>query len=200
MTDTILVLAKKPIPGRVKTRLCPPCTAEQAARIAAAALQDTLAAVRNTAATHVIALDQLSTVDDFSVVRQRGAGLAERIANAFADVGGSILQIGMDTPQITAELLTDAMRYDADGVIGPAADGGWWALGLRDHRHAELIRNVPMSTADTGRLTLKALRGAGLTIDLLPTLRDVDTFADALAVAKDIPHSSFARTVRCTAR
>lgn len=198
MTGTVLVLAKKPIPGRVKTRLCPPCTPEQAATIAAAALVDTLAAVRGVPSHHVIALDEPSTVDGFAVIKQRGAGLAERIANAFADVGGPILQIGMDTPQVTAELLT--LRYRADGVLGPAEDGGWWALGLRNHTHAELIRHVPMSTPDTGRLTLKALRGAGLTIDLLPTLRDVDTFDDAKAVAGQIPNSEFARAVRCTAR
>lgn len=198
MTGTILVLAKKPIPGRVKTRLCPPCTPEEAATIAAAALDDTLAAVRAVPGNHVIALDEPSTVDGLSVIKQRGAGLAERIANAFADVGGPILQIGMDTPQVTAELLT--LHYKADGVLGPAEDGGWWALGLRNHTHAELIRQVPMSTPDTGRLTLKALRGAGLTIDLLPTLRDVDSFDDAKAIAEQIPNSEFARAVRCTPR
>jgi hypothetical protein len=198
MTGTILVLAKKPVPGRVKTRLCPPCTPEEAAAIAAAALDDTLAAVRQVPARHVIALDEPSTVDGFAVMEQRGAGLADRIANAFADVGGPALQIGMDTPQVTAELLTP--HSTADGVLGPAEDGGWWVLGLRNHRHAELIRDVPMSTPDTGRLTLKALRGAGLTIELLPTLRDVDTFDDALTVAGEIPNSRFARTVRCTAR
>lgn len=200
MTGTILVLAKKPIAGRVKTRLCPPCTPDEAATIAAAALHDTLDAVRAVPTRHVLAYDHESTVDEFAVIRQRGAGLGDRIANAFADVGGPILQIGMDTPQVTAQLLGDGLRMNADGVLGPAVDGGWWALGLRDHRHAELIRDVPMSTPDTGRLTLKALRGAGLTIDLLPTLRDVDTFDAARKVAAEIPQSTFARTVRCTAR
>lgn len=200
MTGTILVLAKTPIAGRVKTRLCPPCTPDQAAAIAAAALNDTVAAVRAVPAAHVVAFDEPSTVDGFAVIRQRGKGLAERIANAFADVGGPTVQIGMDTPQVTAGLLTDALHHESDGVLGPAEDGGWWALGLRNHRHAELIRDVPMSTPDTGRLTLKALRGAGLTIGLLPTLRDVDTFEDAEKVAEEIPNSMFARAVRCTAR
>jgi hypothetical protein len=106
----------------------------------------------------------------------------------------------MDTPQVTAELLTDALHHNADGVLGPAEDGGWWALGLRNPIHAKLVRDVPMSTPDTGRLTLKALRGAGLTIELLPRLRDVDTFDDAQRVAEQIPNSNFARTVQCIAR
>ena len=69
----------------------------------------------------------------------------------------------MDTPQVTPELLgalRPARLTDADAVLGPAVDGGWWALGLRDRAHARVLASVPMSTPDTGRLTLAALRRA----------------------------------------
>jgi rSAM/selenodomain-associated transferase 1 len=198
----ILVLAKVPIPGRVKTRLCPPCTPAQAAAIAQAALDDTLDAVRTAqVARRIIAFDQESTVDDSEVIQQRGDGLAERIAHAFADTAERsnepIVQIGMDTPQVTASLLEDAVRLltTTDAVLGPAEDGGWWALGLRDATHADLLAPVPMSTSDTGQLTLEALAQAGLTVTQLPTLRDVDTMDDARAVAEMMRDSRFAGAV-----
>ncbi|HST66487.1 MAG TPA: DUF2064 domain-containing protein, partial [Mycobacteriales bacterium] len=183
---TVLVLAKAPEPGRVKTRLCPPCTPEQAAAIAAAALADTLHAAAG-ADRVVLALDGRTTAPPgVRVVPQHGHGLADRIAAAFAAAGpGPILQIGMDTPQAHAWLLAsclselDSARDPVDAVLGPAEDGGWWALGLHDPRHAGLLRAVPMSTPDTGRRTLAALHGAGLRVRMLPALRDVDEWADA---------------------
>lgn len=204
MTGHLLVMAKRPTPGRVKTRLCPPCTPRQAADLAAAALGDTLDAIRRTRAERrVLAIDEPVGVaaPGFDVIAQRGTGLAERIANAFADVTacspGPILLVGMDTPQIVPGLLAESMSRlrQADAVLGPACDGGWWALGLRDGRNADLLRTVPMSTPATGRLTARALSGAGLGVSLLPVLRDVDTFDDALAVAEIVSGGKFAAAV-----
>jgi rSAM/selenodomain-associated transferase 1 len=199
----LLVLAKAPVPGRVKTRLCPPCTPVQAARIAAAALADTLDAATGTAARTVLALDgRMTAPPGVAVVRQRGGTLGSRIAAAFADVTGGgrgpVLQIGMDTPQVTPDLLDAGLSmldHDVDAVLGPAVDGGWWALGLRDPAHARLLAGVPMSTPDTGRLTVEALCGTGLRVGTLPMLRDVDTWADAVAVAALAPHGRLAATV-----
>jgi rSAM/selenodomain-associated transferase 1 len=194
----LLVMAKAPVPGRVKTRLCPPCTPGQAARIAAAALADTL----DTASTAAAGARTLVVDGDhpappgWATVRQRGGPLGDRLANAFADTrapGTAALLIGMDTPQLTADEHLDAallLLAGVDAVLGPADDGGWWALGLRDPGHAEVLRAVPTSTADTGRLTLAALRRRGLRVRLLPHLRDVDTAADALAVAALVPAGS----------
>jgi uncharacterized protein len=203
----LLVLAKVPVPGQVKTRLCPPCTPEQAARVAAAALADTLDAVRGTAVTRrVLALDRAvaTGVDGVTLLRQRGNGLGERIAAAFADTAaggpGPILQIGMDTPQVRPRLLAGCLaalsRPGVDAVLGPAADGGWWALGLPAAGPAELLADVPMSTPDTYRLTLAALTGAGLRVAALPLRRDVDTWPDAVAVAAQAPRTRFAAQVR----
>jgi uncharacterized protein len=208
---TVLVLAKAPVPGQVKTRLCPPCTPAQAAGIAAACLADTLAAVEGCGAgRRVLALAGRPGPDSggVAVIPQRGAGLGERIAAAFADTAalgpatGGIVQIGMDTPQITPGLLDHCLATLAgpgvDAVLGPATDGGWWVMGLRDPAAAALVAAVPMSTPDTGRLTGQALRGAGLRVALLPVLRDVDHWADALAVAA-APGGRFAAAVTAVA-
>jgi glycosyltransferase A (GT-A) superfamily protein (DUF2064 family) len=136
-----------------------------------------------------------------TVLAQRGVGLGERIANAFADTdngSGRTLLIGMDTPQADPGLLSSCLSTldcSLDAVLGRAADGGWWALGLHDPRHARLIAHVPTSTPDTGQLTLAALRCAGLRVGLLPTLRDVDDWSDAVAVAALAPTGRFAAAV-----
>jgi uncharacterized protein len=199
----LLVIAKAPVPGRVKTRLCPPCTPGQAAAVAAAALADTLAVAAATpAARHTIVLcGQYEPPPGWHLVPQRGDGLAERLANGFADTAepgiGSLL-IGMDTPQVSAALLGTmaAGLEDADAVLGPAHDGGWWALALRDPSHAEALLTVPMSTADTGAATTAALRARGLRVALAAPLRDVDTARDAWEVAGQHPDGKFAATVR----
>jgi glycosyltransferase A (GT-A) superfamily protein (DUF2064 family) len=195
----VLVLAKAPVPGRVKTRLCPPCTPAEAARVAAAALADTLDAAVRTAPVVVAAEGPLAAPAGVTVLPQRGTGLAERIAAAFADAGGGpTLQIGMDTPQADPALLAACLAQvdgSVDAVLGPAEDGGWWALGLHDPAHARLLAAVPMSTPETGRRTLAALRDAGLRVRLLPVLRDVDHWEDAVAVAALAPAGRFAAAV-----
>jgi rSAM/selenodomain-associated transferase 1 len=189
-----LVLAKTPVPGRVKTRLCPPCTPEQAARVAAAALADTLDAVGAAAAAEraLVVDGPHPAPPGWRRVGQRGAGLAERLVHGYADTarpGRPSVLVGMDTPQLTPALLDAAAAAlaGADAVLGPAADGGWWTLGLRRPAHAAALRGVPMSTPDTGRATLAALRARGLAVAVLPVLRDVDTAADAHAVAAQCP-------------
>lgn len=207
MRAQLLVVAKEPVPGRVKTRLCPPATPTQAAELAAAALADTLAAVAATPAERrvlVLAGSRVPVPDGVTVVDQHGEGLAERLAHAYADTrmpGTASLLVGMDTPQLTAGLLSASLTRLAtvDAVLGPATDGGWWALGLREPEHAEVLREVPMSTPDTFRYTLRALRRRGLTVELLPELRDVDTATDAVLVADELharPDSRFAAAVR----
>ncbi|MFB7723994.1 MULTISPECIES: DUF2064 domain-containing protein [unclassified Nocardia] len=198
---TLLVIAKAPIAGFAKTRLTPPFSPRDAARLAAAALLDTLAAVRACGARHRMVawtgnLDDAQesaalslALRDFTVIPQRGNTFGERLANAHADAaqfGVPVLQIGMDTPQAGPELLTRSVLHltaSGDAVLGPAADGGWWALGLTDPRPARLLTEVPMSTARTGELTREAVRRCGYRVHRLPVLTDVDTYADAVTVA-----------------
>jgi hypothetical protein len=195
---TLVVIAKEPRPGRVKTRLVPPCTPAQAAALAEAALADTLHTVLAAPARRrVLVLDGEPgpwLPRGFDVVPQCGGGLDERLAGAFAEADGPALLIGMDTPQLTPGLLTVDWEA-ADAWFGPAADGGFWALGLRVPDPA-LVRGVPMSAASTGACQRARLQAAGLRVADLPRLRDVDTAEDAVAVAREVPWSRFAAQVR----
>jgi rSAM/selenodomain-associated transferase 1 len=199
----IAVIAKTPVPGRVKTRLCPPCTPAEAASLASAALQDTLAAVALTdVARRVVVLDGAPgpwIPAGFGIVPQRGDGLAERLAAAFDDIGGPVLLIGMDTPQVTPDLLAGALATlespAVDAVLGPAPDGGYWAIGLRVPDRRVFLR-IPMSTERTLIAQRARLRLLGLRTSELPRLADVDDWAGARAVAGEAPSSRFARAVR----
>ncbi len=199
---TLIVIAKSPRPGLVKTRLCPPCTPDDAARLAAAALADTLDTVAATpAAARVLALDgprPREVPAGFVVVPQSGRGLDERLTNAFAAVTGPALLVGMDTPQVSVGVLTDAAAAlgepGTDAVLGPAVDGGWWSIGLA-HPDGRVFTGVPMSTPHTGRDQQARLDDLGYRTSTLTALRDFDTFADACAVATLIPNSRFAKTM-----
>ncbi|MFG2139717.1 DUF2064 domain-containing protein [Streptomyces sp. NPDC048650] len=199
---TVLVIAKEPVPGRVKTRLTPPYTPDEAAQLAEAALHDTLQAVRAMPARRrVVVLDGRPgpwLPAGFDVRPQHPGGLDERLAAAFADSVGPTLLLGMDTPQVTAGLLAAALAPDGwqrcDAWFGPADDGGFWALGLAAPDPA-LLRGVPMSTARTGALQRARLTAAGLRVRDLPPLRDVDTAADARLVAALTPQGRFAATL-----
>ncbi|WP_408648903.1 TIGR04282 family arsenosugar biosynthesis glycosyltransferase [Streptomyces poriticola] len=192
MRPTLLVIAKEPLPGRVKTRLTPPFTPEEAAALAEAALADTLAAVAGAPARRrVLVLEGTPgpwLPPGFDVVPQCPGGLDERLAAAFAGCDGPALLIGMDTPQVTPELLTVDFT-DCDAYFGPAEDGGFWALGLAEPDPAR-VRGVPMSVPHTG--AVQRARLAGLRVRDLPRLRDVDTAADARLVAAQTPDGRFA--------
>ena len=195
----VIVLAKAPEPGRVKTRLCPPLDPAQAAALAEAALADTLAAVAATPASRrVVALDGRPGAwlpPGFEVVAQPDGGLDVRLAAAFEAVEGPALLVGMDTPQLTPALLragTVALATDGcHGVLGPARDGGYWAIGLRRPRRA-VFEGVPMSTPWTARAQRLRLRSLGLDWAELPPLRDVDGVDDARTVATRCRGSRFA--------
>ena len=199
---TIVVIAKAPVAGRVKTRLCPPCTADDAARIAEAALGDTLASVADAACDRrVIALDGEPgpwLPPGFLVIPQVDGNLGDRLAAAVERIDGPVLVVGMDTPQVSRALLDEAcarlLDPAIDAVVGPAVDGGYWAIGFRDRRRGAFC-GVEMSMATTGAQQRTRLHTLGLTVHDLPKLRDVDTFADALAVGAAIPHSRFARVL-----
>ena len=198
--SAIVVIAKAPVAGTCKTRLTPACTPVQAAALAAAALADTLAAVAATPVRRrVIVLDGAPGAwlrPGFEVIPQRGGDLADRLAAAFTDVGEPALVVGMDTPQLTRRLLAQALRElgRADAVLGPAPDGGYWTIGLREADDA-VFAGVPMSNPATCAVQRRRLHSLGLTTLELPELRDVDDIADARAVAALAPHTRFARTL-----
>ena len=197
------MLAKEPVPGRAKTRLTPPCDPVEAAAIAEAALADTLeAAMASGADRVVVALDGAPgpwCPPGAVLVGQGDGDLSARLATAWQATRGPALQIGMDTPHISASALGDAMAQigpaPTDAVLGLAEDGGWWAIGF-GRPHPEAFAGIATSRADTGARQLERLTNLGLATALLPVERDVDTWEDALAVATVCPHGAFAAAVR----
>ena len=200
----LVVIAKEPVIGEVKTRLCPPCTLGQAATIAEAALVDTLETVAITPATRrVVALEGQPgpwMPEGFDLLYQRSGGLANRLFGAFEDCfhvsTDSVVLIGMDTPQVRVDHLLAAGRAleRHDAVIGLAPDGGYWLIGLR-HLHPDTFAGVPMSADDTGDAQVERLRSCGYRLALVDELRDVDHAADAMDAARQVPGSRFAKAV-----
>lgn len=202
MTALVLI-AKETIPGRVKTRMHPPLSLEQAAELAAAAIADTLDAVAGIEDIRRVLLFEGNLrpagSEQYDVMEQVDGGLDERLGAMFDALDEPTLLIGMDTPQLTAEMLEPALqswRSDepVDAWFGPAEDGGYWSLGLRAPR-GDLVRGIPMSTDRTGAAQLERLRESGLTIGMLPQLTDVDDIGTARAVASAAGHTRFAATL-----
>jgi glycosyltransferase A (GT-A) superfamily protein (DUF2064 family) len=195
-------MAKAPVPGRVKTRLCPPCTPGEAARLAEAALVDTLGAVAACGiGRRVLALDGEPgdwLPAGFEVVPQVPGSFDERLAAAWDAAGGPGVQIGMDTPQVTPGLLTEALGAldGAGSALGPTVDGGWWAIALRRPDPAVFV-GVPMSTSGTGAVQHRRLRSLHLDVALLPTLVDLDTVEDIPAVVAAAPGTRTAALGAC---
>ncbi len=203
MEPRILVIAKSPSAGRSKTRLCPPCSPRQAAELAEAALADTLETVAATGAARPrLVLDGEPgewLPEGFEVVSQAEGGLGDRLAAAFAGAGGPALLIGMDTPQVSVELLEEGLAAlehpGTDAVLGLCFDGGYWAIGF-DGRRPGVFEGVPMSVETTGQLQLARMRETGMEVGSLPMLADVDYFDDAVRVAHERPDGRFAETLR----
>lgn len=205
---TVLLMAKVPVPGKAKTRLGAVVGHDLAADLAAAALIDTLAACRAAGARTVVALAgeladspqaaALTTaLAECEIVAQVGEGFAERLVNAHRDAGsGVVVQIGMDTPQVTAADLiavADKLTDQVDAVLAPATDGGWWALARRDPDVAVPLGEVEMSTPTTGADTKAALERSGRRVALAHALCDVDTIEDAQEVADAAPGTRFSQ-------
>ncbi len=196
--STVVVVAKGPVPGRVKTRLTPSLTGFEAAAVAEAALADTLLAVTRCGADRkVVALDGTPgpwLPVGIEVVQQGAGALAERLAHVWSNLVGPAVQIGMDTPQVSARHLDGALSAleTSDAALGLADDGGWWAIALGTP-DPKVFWGVPMSTPETGVLQRRRLRALGLTVSALPTLRDIDHVQDLAAVAGIAPDTATAR-------
>ena len=199
----LVVIAKQCVPGKVKTRLCPPFSLDHAAQLASACLSDTLVAASGVNADRKILYFDGEIVPpeaaDFEIVSQPSGSLDERLAFIFDALSEPVFLIGMDTPQITPDIIGAACAKwpkNVDAWFGPASDGGFWALGLGrlPHRGA-LVRGVPMSDPCTGQRQLERLVRAKLRVKFLPELMDVDTVDSLMDVARLIPASALSRTL-----
>lgn len=194
---TILIMAKIPRPGFSKTRLSPPCTPEQAAALAEAALLDSIDAALASGAAVVVALGGVGTYalpDSVRSFPQVGETFSERLAHAWSQITTPAIQIGMDTPQVTSSQLKaalDTLEHESS-VIGLTEDGGWWIIGFQSPPPPATF-DVEMSTANTGELQLTQLDRDGFTPAQLEVLRDVDTWTGTLAVAAQTPYHRFGK-------
>lgn len=191
----LALFARRPIEGRVKTRLSPALPPGPARALYSGLLEDALAAVRASRRAEqrfVYWADSDSPEGDASigglVARvQRGADLGERLAAAFDELlverNDRAIVIGADAPELDAAVIDAAFgRLEASpGVIVPATDGGYALIGLA-RRAPELFRDVPWSGPRTLSATLERARAIGLGVDSLPEIADVDTPADVAAL------------------
>jgi glycosyltransferase A (GT-A) superfamily protein (DUF2064 family) len=200
----VVVVAKHPVPGRVKTRLHPPLTLEAAAAVAAASLDDTLLALAGAGTRRILYSDDghlPAVAAGWESWRQPEGPLDERLARLLDRLDEPMILVGMDTPQLGPALRPALEEWpeEVDAWFGPALDGGFWALGLR-RPAGDLVRGVPMSRADTGERTVHRLMKARLRMRRLPPLRDIDGIVDLVDVARAVPTSRTAAAFALAAR
>ncbi|MBI2070696.1 MAG: TIGR04282 family arsenosugar biosynthesis glycosyltransferase [Elusimicrobia bacterium] len=190
--NKIVIFVKAPVPGQVKTRLCPPLSNREAAALYKALAKDALSAARSVPLTQVdVAYDpwppHIEPVwmsdDRPDFFPQQGSDLGERLSHAaqhaFSSGASKVVIIGSDSPRLSADHLTHAFelldRHDI--VLGPAHDGGYYLIGLC-RPVPEVFENIPWSTPRVFEETLSRLRFLNLEPGLLNKLGDIDTAED----------------------
>lgn len=196
MSAALMVFAKAPTPGAVKTRLAPRLGPAGAARLHAAFVRDVVE--RHTAVDRALVVwragdlaDPFWTTLGAALAEQEGPDLGARMAHAFARTLGPAdraLVLGTDSPTLPPGLVDAALAdlRDVDAVIGPACDGGYWGLGLRAPQPA-LFEGVPWGTDAVLRATLDRLAAAGLRTRVLPFWYDVDRPEDLDLLRAHLP-------------
>lgn len=198
--DSLIVFAKAPVPGRVKTRLVPPLTAEEAARIYEASLADVVAMAEDANAASVLSYDPANGAAEYfearfptlSQVKQQGKDLGERLRHAaddaFASGADRVCIIGGDSPTLPPGYLRQSFGelQDAEVVFGPTEDGGYYLVGIRSTAWpaaTAIFESIPWSSPDVLEASLEAGRAAGLAVHLAPSWFDIDRPEDLLTAA-----------------
>ena len=209
--SAIVIMAKQPVPGNVKTRLCPPLTPVQAADLYEAFLIDTsvlVSSIEN--ADAFIACDPDTARDYFSrtlsfpmtCIPQGPGDLGSRLSRisfqVFSRGYRKLIVLASDTPHLPQDSVRQAFaRLDRiDVVLGPCDDGGYYLIGSRFHEPG-LFAGISWSTADVLDQTIGRVRDAGMTCELLPPCYDIDTKEDAERLMLDLQHHDTGDTTRC---
>lgn len=205
MKEALVLVAKAPIEGQVKTRLIGVLTADEARQLYVAFLSDTFAMMEAVAderddVTLVHCYTPEGAEDAFDEVEregclmivQRGDDLGQRLTNCFADVFAlgfdSVTAIGGDSPTLPEEMVSEAMdclETDDDVVVVPAEDDGYCLIGMRKP-HPQIFQNIPWSTTDVMAATEKQAKAAGLSLSVGPTWFDVDTPEELERLKQDL--------------
>lgn len=194
--NSLIVFAKAPVPGKVKTRLCPPLTGEQAARLYTAFAEDVLAGARAASAAVSVAYEPHPLYPDLSWLQDApswfpqkkgdlGARMAAAFQTAFHAGSSKVVIIGSDCPDLDPDILQDAfLRLNgADAVLGPAEDGGYYLIGLNAPMPG-LFTKMEWSIPNVLARTLERLMRRGMRCELLPERVDIDNFADLKALSR----------------
>jgi len=192
----LVIVAKEPLPGKVKTRLFPKFSPVIAAELYRCFLHDRIQEVstlngvaRAIAYTPEDARETFTTLalDGFELFVQRGKHLGERLHNIFLEKLSqrykAVSIVDSDSPDLPKSLMQESFELllskQADIVFGPCYDGGYYLVGMRKP-YPELFRNIPWSTENVLSVTLEIARKMGLNVKLLSTWNDLDTFEDLI--------------------
>jgi uncharacterized protein len=191
----LIIFARAPVPGKAKTRLTPPLTPAEAARLAEAFLLDEVETYAGVPGLQVsVAFTPVAAAPTFRrllgdamipwMAPQSPGNLGNRLRTAFASACPTwwpVAIIGSDSPDLPPALLEEAFRSleedEADVVLGPAVDGGFYLIAARQ-AHPELFRDIPWSTPGVLAATVERAEEARLRLRLLPVWEDVDTADD----------------------
>ena len=217
----LVIMAKAPIPGEVKTRLTPAISPADAAKLSACFLEDRLAEMgKLDSCERALAFTPESSKSffeklakgRFSLLPQKGMDLGERMSNVFKEkhrLGyGGVVLIGSDSPDLPNSIVSEAfdrlLSETVDVVLGPATDGGYYLIGMKRH-HPELFENISWGTEKVLSTTLETARQSAVRTACLETWSDIDTIQDIRRFHhryKDLPaseHRPGAITLSCLA-
>ncbi len=199
----LLLFAKEPVPGRVKTRLVPPLTDDEAARLHEAFTVDLLGLLVAAGGCDVIVqsdpgprrapcLSAIAARYGVTIRPQRGTDLGARLFDAFSEALAEgrafAIAVGADHPDLPIASIRSLARHLEEGseaAIIPSSDGGYCAIGVREARRGDFA-GVPWSTRDTLAATLAAFERRGVSPTLLPEWHDVDTVSDLDRLRQEI--------------
>lgn len=199
MNAAIIVFARVPAPGLVKTRLTPALDKVEAAHLYTAFLQDALeqyarigADIRLYLAPSSSDLEKNIVPEGVSVHDQNGKGLGGKMANAFVETFAAgyerVIILGTDHPTLPSDFIEvafESLSSLRSVVIGPADDGGYYLLGMTDFI-PELFQKMEYSHGDVFRQTLKRLPPEGVDVTILPGWYDIDTPEDVHRLACEL--------------
>lgn len=200
MPDHVLgIFAKQPLAGRVKTRLCPPLSPQQAAELYRTCLQETVSAMANAPAERVLFFDGdkaffAETFPGLRLIPQSDGDLGQRLDHAFAQLFAegcrAAALIGSDSPDLPIPLVAKAFTAlnDCDLTVAPARDGGYVLIGQRSH-NPDLFCDMPWSSADLWPTTRKRAEQLGLSCHELATWEDLDDLASLQRLCRRAPDS-----------
>jgi rSAM/selenodomain-associated transferase 1 len=203
--SALVIFAKAPIPGEVKTRLCPPLTPDEAATLHGSFVLDMLERTKLAVAKlqlpfhRYLACAPSSELVFFKIMEERqgvrlldqvGESLGQRMHHTFVDLFAKgykqVIIVGTDVPTLPLSVYQEALALLglSDVVLGPALDGGYYLIGLTKPAE-QLFTGVPWSTDQVLAVTQQNAKALGLSVELTTAWRDVDTIADLQSLITD---------------